>query len=52
MELHFVLPPKSRYNVNTQNPSVQSVRYIRERTIRDRVPSLHHYEHIRVSGCI
>lgn len=53
MELHFFLPPKSRYDsFNTQNPSVQSVRYMPERTIRGRVPALHHYGHLRVSECI
>jgi hypothetical protein len=53
MEQHFFLPPKSRYdNFNAQNPSAQSVPYISERTIRDRLPALHHYGHLLVSGCI
>jgi len=53
MELHFFFHRKSRYdNFNTQNPSVQSMRYIPERTIRVFVPALHHYGHLRVSECI
>lgn len=46
MELHFCLPPKCRYdNFNKQNPSVQSVRYVPEGTIRVLVPALHHHGH-------
>jgi hypothetical protein len=51
--IHVLLPPKSRYdNFNTQNPSVQSVRYIPGRTIRSCVPALHHHGLLRVTECV
>ena len=52
MELHFFFHRKSRYNFNTQNPSVQSVRYIPKRTVRVLVPALYHYGHLRAFECI